>query len=135
MQKQLAALDSNKLALTLPVTWGWPPDRSEPGYVPECHVDLGWEGGRLSKGSKNLEKLESSLGLWQGMSLTVTMITSQWPPVTQIPSPLTALAYLVFKLRSNMKLQSLTLGPSLPLPGHVALLCFPRPVSAAEPCV
>lgn len=84
MQKQLVALDSNKLALTLPVTWGWPPDRSEPGYVPECHVDLGWEGGRLSKGYKNLEKLESPLGLWQHMSLTVTMVISQWLHLTSL---------------------------------------------------
>lgn len=34
---------------------GSPPEGLGPGYVPECHVDLGWEGGGLSKGYKNLE--------------------------------------------------------------------------------
>lgn len=43
-------------------------------------IDVGWEESQFSKGyKKNLEKLEKSLGLWQGMSLAATKATSQPP--------------------------------------------------------
>lgn len=51
-------------------------------------TDVGWEGGRFSKGyRKDPEKPETSLGLWQGMRLAAIRVTNQQPSFDTRPLP------------------------------------------------